>query len=355
MKSRKGLSKRKRFVLTPGAPDSLRTWAVRHIAWARTKNYSERTLEGRLQNLTYFIHWAEVRDVVRAADVTRPILERYMRYLYHYRKPDGRPLSFSAQLGRVMPLRAFFRWLCKQNVILANPASDLDLPRQEKRIPKAVLTALEVERVLAMPDVRHPLGLRDRAMLEVLYSTAIRRAELVGLDLQDLDVDRGTLLIRQGKGKKDRMVPMGERAMAWTERYLSEVRPGLLVPLEKDALFLTSFGERFALLAVSNIVRDYVLRADLGKKGSCHLFRHTAATLMLENGADIRFIQELLGHSKLTTTQIYTQVSIRKLQEVHRATHPGAKLVRRPVSAGASSPAAVVKAPVAKEPVFDLE
>lgn len=112
------------------------------------------------------------------------------------------------------------------------------------------------------------------------------------------------------------------------------MRPGLLVPLEKDALFLTSFGERFALLAVSNIVRGYVLRADLGKKGSCHLFRHTAATLMLENGADIRYIQELLGHSKLTTTQIYTQVSIRKLMEVHRATHPGAKLERRKPSAG---------------------
>ncbi len=330
VRSRKGRSRRRRTVLAPAGPDSLRTWAVKHIEWARTKNYAERTLENRTQHLLLFIDWAEARDVVRVHEVTKPILERYMRHLYHLRQKNGRPLAFVTQVGRMMPLRALFRWLAKQNVIVANPASDLDLPRRERRLPKVVLSALEVERVLAECDLAEPTGLRDRAMIEVLYSTAIRRAELVRLDLVDLDPDRGTLMIRQGKGKKDRVVPMGERALFWTERYLGEVRPSLLGSLEKNALFLTSFGERFNPYTVSALVRGYVLAARLGKDGSCHLFRHTAATLMLENGADVRFIQELLGHASLSTTQIYTQVSIWKLQEVHRATHPGARLQRAP-------------------------
>ena len=139
----------------------------------------------------------------------------------------------------------------------------------------------------------------------------------------DLDVERGTIIVRQGKGKKDRMIPIGERALAWIERYLVEVRPGLLIGDKSgDTLFLNNLGEPFSPNRMTQLVREYVLAADIGKRGSCHLFRHTMATLMLENGADIRYIQAMLGHVKLETTQIYTQVSIRKLKEIHTATHP---------------------------------
>jgi integrase/recombinase XerD len=146
--------------------------------------------------------------------------------------------------------------------------------------------------------------------------------ELINLKLFDLDAERGTLMVRQGKGKKDRMIPIGNRAIAWIEKYVSDVRPELLVGEDDGRLYLTNLGEAFTPNRLTQLVRNYVHAADIGKTGSCHLFRHTMATLMLENGADIRFIQEMLGHVKIDTTQIYTQVSIRKLKQIHTATHP---------------------------------
>jgi integrase/recombinase XerD len=194
------------------------------------------------------------------------------------------------------------------------------------RLPRSVLTAAEAERVMRQPGLSTPLGIRDRAMLETLYSTGMRRIELLGLKIYDIDVPRGTVMIREGKGKKDRVVPIGERALHFIDKYLQEVRPGLAVEPEDGTLFLMSTSEPFGANYVTKLVRDYVLAARIGKPGACHLFRHTMATLMLENGADIRFIQEMLGHAKLATTQIYTQVSIKKLKEIHTATHPAARL-----------------------------
>ncbi|MCC7381173.1 MAG: tyrosine-type recombinase/integrase [Deltaproteobacteria bacterium] len=190
------------------------------------------------------------------------------------------------------------------------------------------LTATGAERVLGEPDIKTPIGLRDRAILETLYSTGIRRSELVHLALYDLDVERGTLMVRHGKGGKDRMVPIGDRAVAWIERYLAE-RSSMVVPPDPGNVFLTLEGKPISEAGLSEKVRAYVEASGIGKKGSCHLMRHTCATLMVEGGADIRFVQELLGHVRLDTTQIYTHVSIRKLKQVHSATHPGAKLERR--------------------------
>jgi integrase/recombinase XerD len=168
------------------------------------------------------------------------------------------------------------------------------------------------------------MGVRDRAILETLYSTGIRRAELVALKVTDLDTERGTLRIEQGKGKKDRMVPIGDRAIAWIEKYLCEVRPELVAMAGVDdrTLFLTRNGESLTGSTVSRMVKGYVDVAQIGKSGGCHLFRHTCATLMLENGADIRYIQQLLGHKELSTTEIYTRVSIKALKAIHTATHP---------------------------------
>ena len=182
--------------------------------------------------------------------------------------------------------------------------------------------------MLRQPDLNAPLGLRDCTILEVFYSTGIRRRELMNLKLYDLDRERGTLMVRLGKGRKDRMVPIGERALAWCDKYLQEERHQLTTGNDQDTVFLTNMGEVFTPERVTQLVRRYVNQAETGKSGSCHLFRHTMATLMLENGADIRYIQEMLGHVKVDTTQIYTQVSIRRLKEVHALTHP-ARLERR--------------------------
>lgn len=311
-----------------------------YLEWMAVKNYSPRTIENRHLYLGYFIAWCHERGVDRPQEVTKPILERYARWLYHLRREDGRPLSFRAQHSRLVAVRAFFKWAARQNFLLFNAASELELPKLEQRLPKAVLTASEADQILNQPDVGDVLGLRDRAILEVLYSTGIRRAEIIGLGRYDLDVDRGTVMVRQGKGRKDRMIPIGDRALAWVDRYLLEVRPELVVEPEDGALFLTHEGTTFAPSRMTQLVRGYVMAADVGKSGACHLFRHTMATLMLEGGADIRFIQQMLGHAKLETTQIYTQVSIRQLKSIHSATHPGAGLGRSPVALDDPEPTA---------------
>lgn len=232
-------------------------------------------------------------------------------------------MSARTQHGRITPIRVWFKWLAKQNFILYNPASDLDLPRLDRRLPRHVLTVKEAETVLAVPDLDTATGLRGRAMLETLYSTGMRRMELLNLQVFDLDAERGTVMIRQGKGKKDRMVPIGERAIAWIEKYRDDVRPELATGADEGTLFLTHLGEAFTPNRLTQLVREYVQAAAIGKSGSCHLFRHTMATLMLENGADIRYIQAILGHAELSTTQVYTQASIRQLKAIHTATHPG--------------------------------
>jgi integrase/recombinase XerD len=303
-------------------PRGMAALAERFLEWMEMRNYSDQTVRNRRLYLGYFIVWCEERSIARPSDVTRPILERYQRYLYFYRKKNGKPLTFRSQHAQLTPVRGFFKWLTRNNFILYNPASDLDLPRLERRLPKHVLTEKEAERIINQADIETPLGVRDRAILETLYSTGMRRMELVSLNLYDLDEERGTLMVRQGKNKKDRMIPIGDRAVAWIRKYLREVRPLLIVPPDDAVLYLSSQGEPLSRQGLSRIVRDYVTSAEVNKTGSCHLFRHTMATLMLENGADIRFIQKMLGHADLSTTQIYTQVSIRQLKQIHESTHP---------------------------------
>lgn len=303
-------------------PGSLYHQMQQFLQWLREKNYSHRTVDNRETYLRYFILWCDERGLTRPQEITRPILERYQRYMFLYRKKDGQPLSTRSQGTRVTPIRAWFKWMTKTNRILYNPAADLDLPKMEKRLPKHILTADEADRVMNVPDVSTATGLRDRAMLETLYSTGIRRMELMGLNLYDIDYERGTLMVRQGKGRKDRMIPIGERAIAWIRKYRDEARPQLTLAQDDGTLFLTQTGEPFGPNRLTQMVRDYIDAAKIDKRGSCHLFRHTMATLMLENGADIRFIQAMLGHTELKTTQIYTQVSIVKLKEIHTLTHP---------------------------------
>jgi integrase/recombinase XerD len=315
-------------VTPPADPDSLTAYVARYMAWLGVRGYSTATIQSRARLLERFVAWCVERGIAEPGEVTKPILERYRRHLFYWRKADGQPLSFRSQAQRLIPIRVFFRWLARENYIPSNPASELELPRVEKRLPAAVLTAEEAERLMGAPDVGDPLGLRDRAMLEVLYSTAIRRVELIGLKVFDVDWSRSALMVRQGKGKKDRVVPLGERAKAWLRTYCEQVRPGLVVGRDEGVLFLHRDGSALETRRLTEWVRTYIEKAGIEKPGSCHLLRHTAATLMLEGGADIRFIQALLGHEKLDTTTIYTQVSIGKLAEIHAATHPGARLAR---------------------------
>ncbi len=304
----------------------------KHLVALATKNYSPYTIKNRRVHIGFFLDWCTERGIAEPVDVTRTVLESYQRYLLHYRKKNSEALSFRSQHARLVPLRVWFKWMAREHYLLHNPASELELPRTGFRLPKAVLSIAEVEQVMQQPNVHDPLGLRDRALMEMLYSTGMRRLELAHLKIFDLDLERGTVFIRQGKGQKDRMIPIGERAALWMRKYLDDARPQLASAPDDGTVFLSNAGDPFSLDHLSDLVRDYVDAAlfvdgKQGKRGACHLFRHTMATLMLEGGADIRFIQAMLGHADLKTTQIYTQVSIRQLQEIHRATHP-AKLKR---------------------------
>jgi integrase/recombinase XerD len=304
----------------------LRTSMEEHLVWMQAQNFSEDTVTTRRSCIGYFIVWCHERGLDNPAEITRPILERYQRALYHYRKQNGEPLTFRTQNSRLRALKGWFRWMARQNQILHNPASELILPRLENRLPKYILTAEEAEQVLQQPDITTPEGLRDRAILETFYATGMRRMEIANLKLYDIDGDRGAVMIRQGKGKKDRYIPISERALAWIHKYIRDARPALVGGVEDGTVFLTAMGEAFQRSHLTTLVRVYLAKSKIGKMGGCHLWRHTVATLMLENGADIRVIQELLGHAKISTTELYTRVSINLLKQVYLATHPAAHL-----------------------------
>jgi len=296
--------------------------AEQYLENLHVRNYTTSTIDGRRDALKVFLLWARERDLSDPNTITKPILESYQRHLWRWKKKNGKPLGISTQRSRLSTLKDFFAYLAKQNHILANPASELELPRQEKRLTQQALSLHEVKALLNVPDVLDPLGIRDRAMLELFYSTGIRRGELTNLEITDLNRERQTLQIRQGKGHKDRVVPVGNRALHWLERYLEQVRPRLMLESQERAFFITSYGEAFNPDVISRMVSKFIRQADIGKTGSCHILRHSCATHMLEGGADIRFIQQLLGHEKLETTAIYTQVSIEQLKAVHSKTHP---------------------------------
>lgn len=310
-------------------PESLKFFAQQYLEWMGVMNGAEATIKARGIYLKLFFVWCEERSVTDLVQVTPTLLERYQKYLYHYRKQDGEPLSFNSQSYRITHVKEFFRWCAKKRYLTYNPASEIELPKTGKRLPKFILSVSEVEQVLMTVDLEDPYGLRDRAILETLYSTGIRRMELVNLKLYDVDRSRGTIAVRQGKGKKDRVIPIGERATVWIDRYIEMSRPHFIVEPDPGNVFLGRFGQPMAKDHLSVVVREIIERSGIGKTGSCHLFRHTMATLMLESGTDIKFIKEMLGHARLDTTEIYTHVSIRKLKEIHTALHPGATFKKR--------------------------
>jgi len=331
------MARAKRIKTKPLPANRMAALLDEFIEWMRVCNAAEYTIYHRRACIARFIRWAYDHGSEDPIEVTRPVLQSYQRYLYYYRQKNGEPLTFRTQYSRLVPVRSWFRWLVRNNHILHNPASDLDMPKIEQRLPRAVLSESEAEKVMLQPDLDEVLGVRDRAILETLYSTGIRRTELVNLKLYNLDRERGTLSIWQGKGKKDRIIPIGERAVAWVDKYLREARPQLASDPDDGTVFLSVEGGPFHPDRLSTLVREYVEQAELSKRGACHMFRHTMATLMLEGGADIRYIQQMLGHSDLQSTQVYTQVSIRNLKQIHTATHPGAQIERKKPAASATT------------------
>jgi integrase/recombinase XerD len=297
-----------------------------YLAARGAQQFSSSAIASTRLALRRFARWARTRGVRTVRQVTRRVVEQYQQALFHYRKKDGCPLKSITQHHLLVDLRGFCRWLARNHLLPSDPSDLIELPRLPERLPQNPLSLRQADHVLALADLATPLGLRDRTIMELLLSTGMRRMEILALHLRDLSLEASTIWIQKGKGGRSRLIPLGRRARFWLEKYLLRSRPKLLKDNSSDTLFLTVRGKPMALHSLTLLLASYCRRAGVATPGAVHIFRHTFATFMLEGGADIRYIQEMLGHARLDTTQLYTRVSIKHLIEVHRRSHPVAEL-----------------------------
>lgn len=275
---------------------------------------SPRTLESYRRDLDQFARWLHARRLdlrtAGAGEVQRFLGERGL-------KQGVAARSIARQLSA---LKRYYRWLNRQGLRSDDPTLPIEPPRLPRPLPRS-LSEADVEALLAAPDVHTDLGLRDRAMLELLYACGLRVSELVGLTLQAVSLDVGVVKV-VGKGAKERLVPMGEVASEWIERYVREARPRLLAGRASDTLFVTRRGKAMTRQMFWHLIKTYAVRAGVRAPLSPHTLRHAFATHLLNHGADLRVIQLLLGHADISSTQIYTHVARERLKQLHAQHHP---------------------------------
>jgi integrase/recombinase XerD len=309
----------------------LKLLMVRFKEYMELSNYSARTIGDYLSQLQYFVRYIEASVLEDITQIDKETIYRYQMHLYNYKNKE-KPLSLETQSARMVAVKSFFRFLVKRGYYLYDPACDIELPKRKKNLPAGIMSRKEVYKVLNQPNADTSLGLRDKAIIEVLYSTGIRNSELRELHLYDADTANGELRITQGKGKKDRVVPLGDIASKYVEEYVKEGRSRLLeyarqvLKKKQDEpppfLFISKGGKKITAANLRTMIKKYVKRAGLTKEVTTHSFRHTCATHLLKEGAGIRHIQALLGHSCITTTQRYTHVEVSDLKKAHRKCHP---------------------------------
>ena len=314
-------------------PQTLQEFIEAYLEHLLVVNYSPQTVESQTKQLCYFCKFCERQAIRRPEQVGWQEVSDFQIHIHRYQKRDGRPFAAGTQRQWLTAVVGFFRWLVRRGFVTSNPAAELEMPRIEHRLPKAILSPSEVERILRVPDVTRPFGLRDRAILEVFYSTGVRRAELCNLNLSDVDFTRGMVCVQLGKGKKDRYVPIGRRALAWVEKYLKEGRPRLGARQDEIALFTGVHGRRVVPGRLAEHVHRLIEASRVGKSGACHLFRHSFATALMDNGCDLRHIQAMLGHVKLETAAIYLHLSLRDIKAAHEKYHPASRLDPRTMPA----------------------
>lgn len=291
----------------------------RFLLYLTENNASPYTIRARKTAIQAFLKFAAVNGINHAEAVTYQTMHDFTIYMA-ISAPGHKALSPLSRNQRISIMRVFFRYLCEQNHILYNPAERLESVKAHRILPEHVLSPADAEKILSGIKITDFISLRNRAILELLYSSGLRKRELCNLDLRDLSLDTGIVAIYGGKGNKDRFVPITERAQHWLRRYLAEGRVKMHSQSEK--FFLRQDGSALSYGTLAHQVRAAVQRADLGYSGGCHLFRHSMATSMLEAGCDLRFIQEMLGHASIATTESYTHVALKELREVYAKFHP---------------------------------
>jgi integrase/recombinase XerD len=280
------------------------------------KGLARNTVDSYRRDLNIFFAFLEPRGIASPSRVNRDLITSYLLGL----KEAGRASSTISR--NVASIRSFFTFLVQEDLLEENPSQLVKAPRIEKKLPR-VLTTKEVDRLLQQPRSDGQAGQRDKAMLELLYASGIRVTELVSLNLTDFSPEAGFLRCR-GKGMKERIVPIGSVAVKCVREYIGSSRQKMLKRREEKALFLNHHGRRLTRQGFWKILKKYVRQSQLNGEVTPHTLRHSFATHLIENGADLRSVQEMLGHSDISTTQIYTQITRRKIREVYDKTHPRA-------------------------------
>jgi len=286
------------------------------------RNYSARTIADYGYHLHLWTQFLAQERIVELSLVTETTLAGFQRWLYYQPTRRGRVRGILNQNAVLAALKSFFRFLNTEGLVLKDPAAGLEYARQPKSLPRNVLTAEEASRILDGVDASTPLGKRDRAILEVFYATGIRKEELRNLTVGDVHFGDGLLRITHGKGAKDRVVPLGRMAMKSLEDYLTEGRPHLLGSKRSDRLFLSYRGQPLDSHTLGTLVREHAQRAEVTKHVTPHVWRHTCATHLVQNHANLRHVQDLLGHGSLATTEKYLRLTITDLKEAHAKYHP---------------------------------
>ena len=280
------------------------------------RGLSENTINSYGIDLKLFLEYLRENEIPSFKQVNKDVIVNYMQSEKNNNKAN------SSILRSVSSLRKFFQYLAQEKIIEKDPMLLIDTPKKKQHLPQ-VLTKEEVEKLLHSPNTGQVLGLRDRAMLELMYATGLRISEIINLKLEDLHLTMGTLQTL-GKGHKERIVPVGDEAIKWVNRYLEEARPKLLKQKRSNYLFLNFHGNNLTRQGVWKNLKAEVRKAGIQKNITPHTLRHSFATHILENGADLRIVQELLGHADISTTQIYTHLSNKQLADIYNRAHPRA-------------------------------
>jgi integrase/recombinase XerD len=280
------------------------------------------TIKGRRYDLREFVRFLEQERVYDLEELSADVMAEYQQELAFRLTHKGKPLTLRSQTQLLGVAKGFTRFLKDHDYLLSDPGEKLKLPRKSRRLPKVILSQAEVNRLLNAPDTRTNAGYRNRIMLEILYDTAIRRAELSNIKIVDLDLNAGYIHIH-GKGDKDRVVPLSKRVCELVRNYILAVRPAFLKGKDSGNLILNRWGEKMNGNGIWSVVKRCAHLARLKKNITTHTLRHACATHMLKNGAPVRHLQQMLGHESLESTQIYTHVTINDLKRIHAKYHPG--------------------------------
>ena len=284
------------------------------------KGLADNTIENYLRDLIAFYDYAKTKYAIDENDyesIDKEVILGYFRHL----KADGKKAT--SQSRYIASLKSYFHFLLREKKITSDPTAILDTPKQKKTLP-VILSLKEVETLLEMPDLEKPLGFRDRAMLEFLYGCGLRISELITLSITDVNLELGFIRCF-GKGNKERIIPLGEIALDFIKEYIETTRPLLLKEtMREKTLFLNNRGKPMSRQGFFKILKNYGHKAGIKKEFSPHTLRHSFATHLLENGADLRSVQEMLGHSDIGTTQIYTHLTVKHIKKVYDETHPRA-------------------------------